>query len=157
MENFGKPLNRLMRICLKTKETYLKAAEHTSNPELRSRFQAIAQRRQELADDLENEIGSHSNVHPDEKGDLLEFLHRSWMGVKSAIPHMGSSGEKAVLEACRDTDQAALDAFDDELQGNILYSNLKTCLVKCRTAISEDFQDIDRMYLEYFPPASKEI
>ena len=157
MENFGKPLNRLMKICLETKEIYLHAAEQTNNPELKSRFRTIAERRQEIAQELENEIGTHSRVHPEEQGDLLGFLHRSWMGLKAAIPHMGSSGEKGIIEACRDHDQAALDAFDDELQGDILYSNLKTCLVKCRTAISEDFQDIDRLYLEHFPPASKEI
>lgn len=157
MENFGKPLNRLMKICLETKEIYLNAAEQTNNPELKNRFRAIAERRGEIARDLEHEIGAHSRVHPEEKGDLLEFLHRSWMGLKAAIPHMGSSGEKGIIETCRDNDQAALDVFDDELQGDILYSNLKTCLVKCRTAISEDFQDIDRLYLEHFPPASKEI
>lgn len=157
MENYGKQLNRLKKICLETKEVYLKAAEHTGTPELKASFRAIADRRQNIAQELENEIGSHSNVHPEEHGDVLGFLHRSWMGIKSSLPSMGSSGEKGVLETCRDHDQAALDAFDDVLQGNILYSDLKTCIVKARTSISEDFQEIDRKYLEYFPPASKEL
>lgn len=157
MENFGKQLNRLMKITLETKEIYLKAAELTKSPELKERFQTIAQRRQEIANDLENEIGTHSTVHPDEQNDLIGFLHRSWMGLKAALPNMGSRGEKGVIEACRDQDQAALDAFDDVLQGDILYSDLKTCIVKARTNISEDFQEIDQKYLEYFPPASNEI
>lgn len=157
MENFGKQLNRLMRITLETKDIYLKAAELTNSPELKTRCQAIAQRRQEIADDLEREIGSHSTVHPEDKNDLIGFLHRSWMGLKAALPGMATRGEKGVLEACRDHDQAALDSFDDVLQGDILYSDLKTCIVKARTSISEDFQEIDRLYLAHFPPASKEI
>ncbi|HEY1009723.1 MAG TPA: PA2169 family four-helix-bundle protein [Sphingobacteriaceae bacterium] len=154
MENFGKQLHRLIKICDETRETYTKAADRTESLELKNKFMEIAERRQQLADQLTEVISGHSTVHPDEHSDIMSSLHRAWMNVKTSL---SSTGERGILEKCRDGDQAALDAYDDVLQGEILFSDLRPLIISQRTAISTDFQEIDKKYFEYFPPAGKEL
>lgn len=154
MENFGKQLHRLMRICDETKDTYLKAAEATESLELKTKFREIAERRGQMADQLRDRMAEYSTVHPEDQNDLIGALHRAWMTVKTSL---SSTGERGILEKCRDGDQAALDAYDDVLQGEILFSALRPVIISQRTSISMDFQEIDQKYFEYFPPARNEL
>lgn len=154
MENFGKQLHRLMRTCEETRDIYIKAADQTESIELKNKFTSIADSRQRMADQLNARISDHSTVDPEQHSDLLGNLHRAWMSVKTSL---SSTGERGILEKCRDGDQAALDVYDDILQGEILFSDIRPLIISQRTSISMDFQEIDRKYFEYFPPAKNEL
>lgn len=153
MENFGKQLNRLIHMCEQTHIKYLHAAEDTASVDLRNMLQQIAEKRLVMMNELKNEIAAHSTVEPGHGTDIIGSIHKVWTDIRTAV---AGHSEKDILEICRSSDHEALESYDEILQGEILYSDLKPLLVKQRTAISQDYQQINKLYAERYTPAGKE-
>lgn len=146
-ENYNKQLQRLHRILQEGQKGYTDAAEHVKSEDLKALFQNIATEREALANQMAAkmvEFGYDPNGHDD----ALGVLHRGWMSIKAS---MTSNTDQNILESCRNGDQAALDAFDDVLQGEILYDiELKSFLMEPRLKINETFLDLDKRYFDMF-------
>lgn len=146
-ENYNKQLQRLHRILQDGQKGYTEAAEHTHSPDLKSLFQKIANERGELVDQMSSKM-KHFGYDTDSHEDALGVLHRGWMSIKAS---MTSNTDQNILESCRNGDQAALDAFDDVLQGEVLYdTELKSFLMEQRLKINETFMDLDKRYFDLF-------
>jgi uncharacterized protein (TIGR02284 family) len=154
MENFGKQLVRLIHACEHSRERYLHGAQDLAQGELHDLLTGIADRRQEIINELRTQLESHSTVHPEQQNDMLSSLHTAWIKVKDA---MSGHKDRDILESCRSADHSLLETYDEILQGEILYSDLKPLFVKQRTDVSGDYQRINQLYFEFFPPASKEL
>jgi uncharacterized protein (TIGR02284 family) len=154
MENFGKQLNRLVKICLKTEHAYQKAAEHADSEELKNIFKQIELKRHEIILELQDQMAGHSLVDPEHSPDLIGSLNSTWESLSNIMSH---KDDKHLIKMCRNSDHAALESYDEVLQGEILFSDLKPVLVKQRTSISEDSQRINYLYYERFPAASDDM
>lgn len=146
-ENYHKQLQRLYRILQDGQKGYTEAAEHVKSPDLKVLFEKIAFERQVLATQMGSKMAEFG-YDPDGHEDALGALHRGWMSLKAS---MTSNTDQNILESCRNGDQAALDAFDDVLQGEILYdTELKSFLMEPRLKINETFVDLDKRYFDMF-------
>ncbi|WP_407427111.1 ferritin-like domain-containing protein [Arcticibacter sp.] len=146
-ENYNKQLQRLYKILKDGQKGYTEAAEHVKSPDLRELFAKIASEREGLANQMGSKMAEFG-YSPDMHDDALGVLHRGWMNFKAS---MTSNTDQNILESCRNGDQAALDAFDDVLQGEILYdTELKSFLMEPRLKINETFVDLDKRYFDMF-------
>lgn len=147
-ENYIGQLKRLLQIILDSRKGYQEAASMVESQELKEAFGRVAAERETLATALKDRIAQYGGNPDDLSGDFLATLHRSWMGIKTA---MTKRTDQTILESCRNGDQAALDAFDDVLQGDLLNdSNLKTFLVVQRHKINEAFMEMEERYFKLF-------
>lgn len=156
MENFGRQLNRLVKICHKTEHSYQKASEYADSEELKNIFKQINIKRHDITLELRDQIATHSIVDPEHSPDIIGSLNTAWETL-SNINIMSHHDDKHLIKMCRNSDHAALECYDEILQGEILYSDLKPILVKQRTAISQDAQQINKLYFERFPAASNDL
>lgn len=146
-ENYSKQFQRLYKIIQDGHKGYADAAEHVKSAELKSLFEQISQEREMLAKDMASKM-SDFGYDPHGKEDTLGVLHRGWMNIKASVT---SNTDQSILESCRNGDQAALDAFDDVLQGEILYdTELKLFLMELRLKINERFMELDKRYFALF-------
>lgn len=154
MENFGKQLCRLIKICHKTEKSYQKASELAQSEELKKIFHETALNRHEIITELQDQLAMHSTVNPEHSPDLIGSINSAW----ESLSHlMSSNDDKSLIKTCRNSDHAALEAYDEVLQGEILFSDLKPMLMKQRTAISQDSQKINILYFERFPAARDDM
>lgn len=154
MENFGKQLCRLIKICHKTEKAYQKASELAHSDELKNIFHEIALSRHQISMELQNQLATHSTVDPAHSSDLIGSLNSTWESLSNI---MSAHDDKGLVKTCRNSDHAALEAYDDVLQGEILFSDLKPMLIHQRTSISQDFQRINQLYFERFPAAKEDM
>ena len=154
MENFGKQLTRLIHICGESRQKYLRGAEDLKSGELHNILIKIAEKRLGLITELQNQLASHSTVDPEQHTDIIGSLHKAWTDMKTAL---AGHKERDILEICRSGDHSLLETYDEILQGDVLYSDLKPMLVQQRTSVSEDYQQINNLYFDHFPPARKEL
>jgi len=146
-ENYHKQLQRLYRILQDGQKGYAEAAEHVKSPDLKALFEKIASEREALANQMGSKMAEFG-YDPNGHDDALGVLHRGWMSIKASIT---SNTDQNILESCRNGDQAALDAFDDVLQGEILYdTELKSFLMEPRLKINETFVHLDKRYFDMF-------
>lgn len=146
-ENYNKQLQRLYRVLVDGHKGYADAADHVKSDDLRVLFRKIASEREALATQMASKMVEFG-YDPNGDDDALGALHRGWMSLKAS---MTSNTDQNILESCRNGDQAALDAFDDVLQGEILYdTELKSFLMEPRLKINETFVDLDKRYFDMF-------
>ncbi|PRY50375.1 uncharacterized protein (TIGR02284 family) [Arcticibacter pallidicorallinus] len=146
-ENYNKQLQRLYRILQDGHKGYTEAAEHVKSPDLKILFEKIASERAVLVNQMGAKMAEFGYT-PDDHEDALGALHRGWMNLKASLT---SNTDQNILESCRNADQAALDAFDDVLQGEILYDTaLKSFLMEPRLKINETFLELDKRYFDMF-------
>lgn len=149
-ENFIPQLQHLYSILNDGKEGYRKAAQETSNPNLKELFRQLSDSRDKLAADLKKRLAeSGGTADGGHSGGLLGEFHRHWMRLKTAF---SANDDQVILETCRNGDLAALDAYDDTLQGAILETSLKPFLMNQRIDVHQQFLEIDRLYFSQFKP-----
>lgn len=149
VENYEKQLERLLLICNDGIEGYRKAAEEVHSAELKELFLKNSSEREQMAAELKKHIKELGGDADNKQGDSAGKLHRNWMAIKAAFTSKHKD-DQAILESCRTGEEAALEAYDDVLQGSILSTNLKTFLMGQRTAISQAFYYIDKLYFDRF-------
>lgn len=147
-ENYTKQLQRLFVLVSDNQKHYQQAAEKVQNPEFKELFHHFSLEREAIINELRKRIVS-SGVSPqkDEHGFMAD-LQRSWQDFKASV---SGSGDQAVLESCRNSDQTVLDGYDDVLQGSVLEdAELKFFLSAQRYTINESFLELDRRYFDLF-------
>jgi uncharacterized protein (TIGR02284 family) len=153
-ENFVPQLQRLFSILNDGKEGYRKAAQETHSGELRQLFLQFSESRQRLADELGRRIIEAGGTPDHPSGGILGDLHRHWMLLKTALT---ASDDQVILETCRNGDLAALDAYDDILQGAILETSLKPFLMNQRIDVHQQFLEVDKLYFSLFKGKARQV
>lgn len=147
-ENYIKQLQRLLHIISDSFKGYKEAEKDVESADLKELFRQIASERESMTEQLRERIARYGGNADIQGSDILGTLHRSWMGIKTAMTH---KTDQTVLESCRNGDQAALDTFDDILQGDLLNdTEMKTFLTGQRFAVSQTFMELDRRYFSLF-------
>ncbi|WDF56916.1 ferritin-like domain-containing protein [Mucilaginibacter sp. KACC 22063] len=109
-------LNHLITIATDGQHGYSTAAEHAKDPVLKASFIRYAAERAEFAHDLRTLVNK-TGYEADQGGGPVGALHRAWIDIKTAVT---SNDNKAVLQECITGDQAAVNAYQTELNDNWL-------------------------------------
>ena len=146
-ENYTKQLQRLLNVVNKSKKKYLEASNDIDSPELKNIFNQFISERQTVYSELKTEIKKRG-------GDIEEIENDSELNkhhFNSTKMGAATHNDQSVLEKIRNTEQEALDAYDDVLQGSILEEfDLKTLIGGQRLIINEAFTELDRRYFSMF-------
>ena len=105
-------LHHLIEVCKDGERGYRAAAEHVSDPKLKTLFGQLAAERKRFADELTPHLHRLGGL-PDD-GSSAAALHRSWMLLKGWVP--GSHNHSLITEAERG-EHFALDVYDEALNG----------------------------------------
>lgn len=146
-ENYTKQLQRLLNVVNKSKKKYLEASNDIDSPELKNLFNQFISERQTVYSELKTEINKRGgDIEEIENDSALKPHH--FNSLKSGA---ATHNDQSVLEKIRNTEQEALDAYDDVLQGSILEEfDLKTLIGGQRLIINEAFTELDRRYFSMF-------
>jgi uncharacterized protein (TIGR02284 family) len=106
-------LHYLIEVCEDGERGFLAAANHVSDPALKSLFTELAAERARFAEDLVPHL-QRLGGRTDKDGSSAGTLHRGWIGLKSLVP--GHHDHAIVTEAERG-EHAALDAYEEALNG----------------------------------------
>jgi uncharacterized protein (TIGR02284 family) len=108
-------LNHLIESCRDGERGFITAAEHLSDPNLRSLFMQLSAERARCAEELQphaRRLGGPAAAD----GSTVAALHRKWIDVKSALTH--DHDRAIVVEAARG-DGATVNAFKDAIAGSL--------------------------------------
>lgn len=106
-------LHHLIDICKDGERGFRAAADHVSDPALKSLFTDLATQRKRFAEDLLPHL-QRLGGPPDAEGTSAGSLHRRWMLLKGLVP--GDHDHHIVTEAERG-EHAALGAYEEALNG----------------------------------------
>lgn len=106
-------LFHLIEVCQDGERGFRTAADHVSNPGLKTLFTELAAERAQFAADLVPHL-QRLGGRTDRDGTSAGALHRGWIGLKSLVP--GHHDHTIVTEAERG-ENAALDAYEEALSG----------------------------------------
>ena len=106
-------LHHLIEVCEDGERGFLAAADHVSDPGLKSLFTELAAERARFAEDLVPHL-QRLGGRTDRDGSSAGTLHRGWIGLKGLVP--GHHDHAIVSEAERG-EHAALSAYEDALNG----------------------------------------
>lgn len=106
-------LHHLIDLCRDGERGFRAAADHVSDPTLKSLFTDVATQRRRFADELLPHL-QRLGGPPDAEGTSAGALHRRWMALKGLVP--GRHDHHIVAEAERG-EHVALDAYEDALNG----------------------------------------
>lgn len=105
-------LNDLVKVCEDGSAGYLKAAELTSDPTLKSTFARFGAERGKFASQLRNEVRRLGGKTED-GGTLAGAAHRVWFDVKTTF---ASDDAKAVVNECERGEDHAIQAYKSALE-----------------------------------------
>lgn len=106
-------LHHLIDLCRDGERGFRAAADHVSEPALKSLFTGLAAQRKRFADELLPHL-QRLGAPPDAEGTNVGALHRRWMVLKGMIA--GRHDHQIAIEAERG-ERAALDAYEEALNG----------------------------------------
>jgi uncharacterized protein (TIGR02284 family) len=108
-------LHHLINLCKDGERGFHAAADHVSDPTLKSLFTDLATQRKRFAEELLPHL-QRLGGPPDAEGTSAGAFHRRWMVFKGLVP--GRHDHHIVAEAERG-EQVALDAYEDALKGPV--------------------------------------
>lgn len=104
-------LNDLIETSKDGEKGFLKCAEDTNSPDLRTVFLEAARRCQEGARELQSEVVALGG-DPENGGSLAGAIHRGWIDLKSAVK---SRDNLAILEECERGEDFAKQRYAEAL------------------------------------------
>ena len=105
-------LNDLVKVCEDGCAGYLKAAELTSDPILKTTFARFGAERGQFANQLRTEV-RRLGGEPQDSGSLAGAAHRAWFDVKTTF---ASDDAKAVVNECERGEDHAIGAYKSALE-----------------------------------------
>ena len=108
-------LNNLLETTRDGEQGFRTCADGVSSPNLKSMFEAAAQRCAVGAAELEDKIRSLGG-EPTQQGSISGSMHRAWTNIKSAITGMS---EHAVLAECERGEDVAKSVYEQALQQDL--------------------------------------
>ncbi|MEO5912489.1 MAG: PA2169 family four-helix-bundle protein [Pelobium sp.] len=139
-------LKGLINILNDGKEGYKDAVNHVKSEELKSTFIEFSNQRSADAEELKAHILMHGGESDNEDGGVLGALHRTWLGIKEAF---ASNEDKAILNAIKTGEEAALEKYDDVLKHYENHADHYDLLTKHRAGIQKALNKIKILEVEF--------
>jgi uncharacterized protein (TIGR02284 family) len=138
-ENFVKELNKLVEINNDRIEGYERAANETVDQDLKDLFTTMATHSRVYRSELDSEIRALGGK-PTEGTRNSGKIFRVWMDIKAALT---GKNRKEIIASCEYGEDAALEAYDEVLNSDALYSgNVRKMIIKQREEILQDHDRI---------------
>ena len=118
-------LNDLITTCLDGVHGYKQAAEHATDPSLKTLFTNYAGQRQSYATELQGLVRAAGGT-PTDDGSVTAAFHRGWIGLKDAV----TTGDKGILAECVRGEEHAQKAYAKALGDDDVSAEAKTVLSK---------------------------
>ncbi len=116
-----KTLNHLISIANDGKTGYKTAAEDVEDIPLKHLFIKYSAEREVYAEELKSIFAGFDTISYEEGGPL-GALHRTWIDLKSTL----TSGDRdAILKACVTGDEAAVKAYREALDDELINENIR--------------------------------
>ena len=143
-----KALENLAHICQHSKEIFFQASQQTDNNKFKKVLYKYAEQRNNFKNELKAQINDGMAIN--EINGPLNVLNDLWMKVRTSFVDY-KDDEKSILETIRSSEISILEAYDNELQGDILETDLKHLLVNQRMEISKAYNELEKFYFKHFP------
>jgi uncharacterized protein (TIGR02284 family) len=104
-------LNQVIEMCRNGQEGFAQAASAVNDAHLRKILGEFSEQRAQFGLQLQSMV-RRLGGEPETSGSVAGVLHRSWMGLKSAIT---GGSESAILAECARGDDTALEAYREAL------------------------------------------
>ena len=135
--NSTQTLNNLIEICKDGQEGFRDAAEHASNPTLKSLLSKYSLQRSTFAGELQ-EFVIDQGEEPEKNSSVASAVHRGWINLKSAITN---GGDHAILEECERGEDHAVEAYENALEEEIP-EHIREVIATQSAAVLEAHNDI---------------
>ena len=130
-EKMGQKLNELLEKNYDAEAGYKNAAEKVKNASLKNYLLSRAQDRYDFGHELKSEL-KHFGQEPDKGTSVAGDAHRLWMDLKTAL---SSDKDEAVLEEAIRGEKAALEEYNEILEGDDLPEGTKTLVANQRNSV----------------------
>lgn len=138
-------LEHLVTIGVDGEEGYTKAAEMVSSKNLLTQFEQAATSRNIQTEAIRNYLSDNGVEKPAHEGGFAGALHRAWLDVKGTLSNRSDS---VAVSSCITGDRAAIDAYQNILNGNDLPADLRTLLSDHLEAIQSDLKNLELLINE---------
>jgi uncharacterized protein (TIGR02284 family) len=108
-------LNEAIEVCLNGQEGFAQAASAVRDAHLRKMLGEYSEQRAQFALQLQSYV-KRLGAQPQTHGSVGGALHRSWIGLKSAIT---GGSESAILDECARGDDTALETYGKALHHDL--------------------------------------
>ena len=137
-----KVLNSLIETTLDSANGYREAAENAPDGQLRTLFSERAQRREELASQLQHEVRTFGG-EPETDQSAMGKAHNKFVDIKNALT--GGQSEKAVIDEVERGEDFIKAKFEKALDGDDLPSYVREVLSRAYQTIRDDHDQISAM------------
>jgi uncharacterized protein (TIGR02284 family) len=134
-----KVLNSLIETTLDSANGYREAAENARDGQLKTMFSERAQRRADLASQLQQEVRSFGG-EPETDQSALGKAHNKFVDLKNAV--MGGDNEKAVIDEVERGEDVIKGKFERALKDDDLPSNARQLVSRAFESIRADHDQI---------------
>jgi uncharacterized protein (TIGR02284 family) len=134
-----KVLNSLIETTLDSANGYREAAENARDGQLKTLFSERAQRRADLASQLQQEVRSFGG-EPETDQSALGKAHNKFVDLKNAV--MGGDNEKAVIDEVERGEDVIKGKFERALKDDDLPSNARQLVSRAFESIRADHDQI---------------
>jgi uncharacterized protein (TIGR02284 family) len=97
-------------------EGYKQAAEHVSDPKLKSLFRDYSDQRSRFVTALQTESRKFGEDKPEDDSSATGALHRGWIDLKSALT---GGDEHAILAECERGEDSAVEQFQKAVEDDL--------------------------------------
>jgi uncharacterized protein (TIGR02284 family) len=109
-------LDELIETLKDGQQGYRQAAEHVSDPKLKSLFRDYSDQRSRFATALQTEARKFGENKPEDDSSTAGALHRGWIDLKSAVT---GGDEHAILAECERGEDSAVEEFEKAVEDGL--------------------------------------
>jgi|GEM_PF-717325 len=147
-ENYARQVQAILVLVNNGMKTYEHAAEKIHSEEIKELFKTTIAQREIMIQALSQKVRNLGGSPDATDNNFFTTVQRNWQSFKASA---SGSGDQELLEACRNSELAVLNGFDEALQGSVLENiSLKNFLMELRFSVNESFTELDRRYFELF-------
>jgi uncharacterized protein (TIGR02284 family) len=132
-------LNNLTETCRDGQNGFADAAEHISDPQIRSYCLEQSRTRAQFVGELQREVRALGG-DPDNTGSAAAAMHRAWINLKSAL----GGGDHAILAACETGEDSAVKQYEEALQSG-LPANAQTVVSQQHRSVRQAHDEVKRL------------
>jgi uncharacterized protein (TIGR02284 family) len=132
-------LNNLIETCRDGQNGFADAAEHISDPQIRSYCLEQSRTRAQFVGELQREVRALGG-DPDNTGSAAAAMHRAWINLKSAL----GGGDHAILAACETGEDSAVKQYEEALQSG-LPANAQTVVSQQHRSVRQAHDEVKRL------------
>jgi uncharacterized protein (TIGR02284 family) len=109
-------LDELIETLKDGQQGYREAADHVSDPKLKSLFRDYSDQRSRFATALQTEARKFGENKPEDDSSATGALHRGWIDLKSAVT---GGDEHAILAECERGEDSAVEEFQKAVEDGL--------------------------------------